>query len=193
MRTRRAILAFIVCSLLSVIPVVVAAQTAPAGPAPYVIRIPDRGTPEHAIDRVVIGVLTAFADGQSCASVDISRGTEVLRLGLSGQPEACGRDGALVTFARGDGKPLFVSFTLTRGATVELTNLAVQPPRSGSALTPGEVLPPKSGHGAVSAGARGDRWSIPLAGFLGLVAVVLAVASTRPGRRGKHFVKGDSV
>ncbi len=98
----------------------------PAQAAPVVIVIPANAAGE------VVRTVTAFAEGQECATVDVTRGEAALLLGLPDQPEACGREGAGITFVDGNGNRLFVTLTARVGVTQTLTNLAPVPPSTGA-------------------------------------------------------------
>jgi len=74
--------------------------------------------------------VTAYADGQECASVETA-GAEtdvVIRLGAPGQAEVCSRDGAIVTFVDGFCHRLATEMILRPGTQATLDNLAPVPP-----------------------------------------------------------------
>jgi hypothetical protein len=91
------------------------------------LEIPDSG---GRTTRDVIGTLTAFADGERCTSLDLIGGTgdEVLELGLPGQPDACSRNGAAVTFWDSRGRTLNESMTLVLGTQKQLASFSIPPP-----------------------------------------------------------------
>lgn len=161
-------------ALLGVLSGLAGAQPAPPAP-PFVIRVPDFG-PEHSVGRLDAGAITAFVDGQRCASLDVSRGPGALQLGLPEQPEPCGRNGATVTFTNAAGRTLFTTLTVARGSSADLTNFAPQPPSSAPGQTPAQVLPPKSGHGPPGAHDESRR-ALPLeiASLAALASALLAV------------------
>lgn len=151
------------------------AQPAPPAP-PFVIRVPDFG-PEQAAVRIGTGTITAFVDGQRCASLDVARGSGTLQLGLPDQPEPCGRNGATVTFTDSAGRTLFTTLTVARGASADLTNFAPLPPSSAPGRTPAQVLPPKSGHGPNGAHDESRRaLLLEAASLVALASALLAVA-----------------
>ena len=79
-----------VCATLAV--AAVRGLSAQEPPAEIVVEIGD--------ERFAAGTLTARVGGERCASVDLGAGERVLRLGLAGQPAACGVEGATITFYR---------------------------------------------------------------------------------------------
>jgi hypothetical protein len=87
--------------------------------------------------------LTAFADGQTCTSADLVGGGDVvLQLGIEGQPEACSRGGAVVTFQDGHEHWLNAWLTLRLNTREVLSNLApVAPCEPGPCPTPGPAVP----------------------------------------------------
>jgi hypothetical protein len=91
--------------------------------------------------------ISAFADGQACATVDLrdnanvnASGDKVIVLGLPGQPAACGREGASLVFVDGRGREIAADFTVRLGAVQRLIGLAPRPPTTGDAgLSTGDV------------------------------------------------------
>lgn len=187
---RRVAVVALVCALAALTPNVLGAQTVGPSPTatvpptapptpladapPFVIRIPDLG-PQQARDRAGTGALTAFVDGQRCASGDVSRGSVVLQLGLPGQPEPCGRNGATVTFVNAAGQQLFTTLTVARGTSADLTNLAPMPPVDGPGLASSPMLPPKAGHGSDGARTGGRRERDEEAAIVALASALLAL------------------
>ncbi len=144
------------------------ATPAPAQAAPVMIVIPANAAGE------VVRTVTALADGQECATVDVSRGEAALPLGLPGQPEACGRDGAEITFVDGNGNRLFVTLTARVGVTQTLTNLAPVPPGTGA------PLPAVTGGGPRDSASSGTGvWAVAVL----LLAAIAAMAGRRLVRR----------
>jgi hypothetical protein len=119
--------------------------------------------------------ITAFADGQACATVDLrddanvnASGDKVIVLGLPGQPAACGREGASLVFVDGRGREIAADFTVRLGAVQRLIGLAPRPPTTGDAgLTTGAV--PSVEAAASDSGAT----RFPLALVVASVAAVL--------------------
>ena len=80
--------------------------------------------------REAVKTLTVYADGERCTSVDLAtaQGDAVLPLGLEGQPDACSRDEAVVTFIDGDGRQLNATMELQLGTREALSSFATAAP-----------------------------------------------------------------
>lgn len=137
---------------------------------------PDR-TPLGAF----LGSVTVLADGQPCASVTTDGVTAgslppVLRLGEPGQPAACAKPGAHLTFINKRGQQLYVEMELIPGATRLLDNFAVAPPGTGEPSPVGDAPGPPA-TGQLSGGE--SRGSAPLrlagAGLVALAALLGAL------------------
>jgi hypothetical protein len=87
------------------------------------------------------GFLTVYAEGAACTGADLSSasGDVLLVIGRADQPAACSRDGAWVTFTRGDGFPLSQSMVLRLGARQELSDFAPAPPEDYRPAPPVDV------------------------------------------------------
>lgn len=120
-----------------------------------------------------LGTLTALADGQKCITVDLAQGSAVdgqgnarIHVGGKGQPLACSREGAIITFVDARGQTLFEKRTLIVGVTQPYANLAPEAVPTGSGSAPGA---PQAGSGAGSTGSI-----LPVA----ILAIVLASAAS---------------
>jgi hypothetical protein len=118
--------------------------------------------------------ISAFADGQACAMVDLrdnenvnASGDKVIVLGLPGQPEACGREGARLVFADGRGREIAADFTVRLGVVQRLIGLAPRPPRAGDAGLPTGAMP------VVAAAEDSGGTRFPLGLAVASVAAVL--------------------
>jgi hypothetical protein len=75
--------------------------------------------------------LSAVVDGAQCATVSLtdlrdmdSDGNKVMVLGLDGQPEGCGRQGARITLLDGRGRTIAGTYIVELGTTRTLRGLA---------------------------------------------------------------------
>jgi hypothetical protein len=140
-----------------------------------------------------IGSVSVFANGQLCAIVSLKAaelamgsGDVIIRLGSEGQPGACRTAGALISFARADGRPLFETRELVPGVTQPLGNMAPAPPSTGNGpnLTPFD--PVGRGDEESGTGATQAHWVQPVQALLvclGLAGVVVAGWTIKPRRR----------
>ena len=127
-----------------------------------------------------LGSVDVRADGESCASVvtdSMSAGSAplALRLGEAGQPAACSKPGAHLTFLNKRGQQLFVEMDLIPGATRLLDNFAAAPPGTGA---PGHdaPAPPDTGQEEAAGGSREQTgWGPAGAGLIALAALLGAL------------------
>jgi hypothetical protein len=87
--------------------------------------------------------LTAKVGGTTCATVTLTGAAQdvILHIGSSGQPAACGVEGATVTLVDGDGHTLATSFVLRKGTRDRLINFAPLPPGSPQERKPNPAGP----------------------------------------------------
>ena len=139
---KRSILAASLCSLLLPLVNIVASSSHAQQPGVFEVLMSASDlaarTGTGATLGEGLGPITAFADGAECVSADVSSASAdvVLQLGLAGQPSACSRDGATVTFREGRGYLLVSEFPLVKGTRVALINFAPYPPGAEPTATP---------------------------------------------------------
>jgi len=99
------------------------------------------------------GHFTVFADGQVCGIISLTQpelvdqqGNLLFLLGTGEQPEACGREGALIYFKDRNGTVLLTTLALEPGKTHLFRNFAPPPP-----VDPGPPGPPDAGTGIADA------------------------------------------
>lgn len=143
--------------------------------------IPDRGGPTWAR---FVGAVEILADGELCITADILLQDETdfpVAIGGPYQPEACSRDGALISFRADRGSQpdidLDTRFTLTPGATYVLDSFAPLPPQLGSPaqLAAGEafatVVIPREALDRVIESAAGGRSGVSRGELLKTVTI----------------------
>jgi hypothetical protein len=126
-----------------------------------------------------VGRLSVFADGTLCLEAELTSeqvldeaGNARIRVGADGQPAACRREGARLTFRRGDGAALVESRSLIPGVTQPLANFGPEAPGSGSRPGPSGATPrPPAAGQAVEVRTEAVPWRIG-ALALGLAGVV---------------------
>lgn len=92
--------------------------------------LPETGEPRDA--RVMSkGQVTVFADGVVCVTSPVLGNGQVVVLGLPSQPDACGREGARVTFENGAGQLLIERFVFEAGRQVRVERWGFGPLDSG--------------------------------------------------------------
>lgn len=123
-----------------------------------------------------LGSVDVRADGESCASIateSVSAGSAplALRLGEAGQPAACSKPGAHLTFLNKRGQQLFVEMDLIPGTTRLLDNFAAAPPGTGE---PGHdaPAPPDTGQEAAGGSREQTDWGPAGAGLIALAALL---------------------
>lgn len=135
--------------------------------------------PDKATLGAFLGSVDVRADGESCATImtdSVSAGSAplALRLGEAGQPAACSKPGAHLTFLNKRGQQLFVEMDLIPGATRLLDNFAAAPPGTGA---PGHDAPAPPDTGQEAAGGSRDQtdWGPAGAGLIALAALLGAL------------------
>lgn len=85
-----------------------------------------------------VGSLTAYsvAGEAMCGTVDLAAGETRLEIGGEGSSEFCRIEDDTIVLVDGNERNLFERFTFASGTTATLTNLAPEPPTSGSADAP---------------------------------------------------------
>lgn len=134
-----------------------------------------------------LGSVDVRADGESCASIvtdSVNAGAAplALRLGEAGQPAACSKPGAHLTFFNKRGQQLYVEMNLIPGATRLLDNFAAAPPGTGEPSPVGDAPdPPATGQ----LSGDGSSGSTPLgmagAGLVALAALLGALGFVARG------------
>jgi hypothetical protein len=134
--------------------------------------------------------LDVYADGEACgrfsfreATVSTLGGGAEFELGSAGQPEACGRDGAIITLTYPNGIRLSAVYRLTVGQRIAIQNFTIPPPHTGDA---GGVAPgaPEAGVGLAASSPRSAmQTAFGVATALLFAGVVLYVVSRRNATR----------
>lgn len=128
-----------------------------------------------------LGSVEVRADGERCTGVatdGVSAGSPplALRLGEAGQPAACSRAGARLTFFNSRGQRLFVEMELIPGVTRLLDNFAAAPPGTGDPSPVGVAPnPPATGQLPGDESRRSTPLGIAGAGLVALAALLGAL------------------
>ncbi|MGE5596092.1 MAG: hypothetical protein ACM3S1_08670 [Hyphomicrobiales bacterium] len=145
------------------------------------VNLPERPTVKTLGEAV--GSVMVLVDGTECLTLNLAptashgQASEDVRgtLGADGQPEACSKDGAGVTFRDAAGRTLFEKATFEPGGTIVLSNLAPEPPSDGPSENP--PGPPAAGSGMASSGTSPLWWFAAAA--LGIACASGLAASRR--------------
>ncbi len=169
------------------------AQTTPSD-STMVIRFVKSAEPLALVPRAgVHGRLAVFVDEIHCTTVIFLADEEKLELGTPEQPNACRQPGGRITFMNGLDRELFESPSFEPGATLDLINLAPQPP--GSQLpaymqvvldagwpSPG-AAPPSTGQLGLASSSAAPRAQLA---FALLTLLALAIVRSRVEERRDH-------
>lgn len=131
------------------------------------------------------GALSVFADGERCVTLHAGDpgwtdyGDHVattIVVGRDGQPEACRREGAFLTFGDGASRWLITSAVLKFDTTFIVDNCSPPPPHLA-----GPPIPPAAGHGAVVPASPSPSLAIAalLLATIALLAASRALATPR--------------
>lgn len=139
------------------------------------VALPDRPSVTNRGEALVS--LTIFADREECGVLSLvdpaardAAGDAVFELGPAGQPAACSKEGATLSFVDGNGLVLYEKLKLVPGARLELINLAPEPPGTG-----GTPVAPAAGTGLQPGGSSLSRWLLPAVAALSLTAAAFAI------------------
>lgn len=136
--------------------------------------------------------LDVYADRELCGRFNFVEADEVLsgetaafELARDDQPEACGRDGAVISLVNAHGQHLSAAYRLDVGWQIPIQNFTIPPPHTGGNGEPAPGAPEVgTGFAADSGGGTGTSLAARVGAMVVLLAVLaLLVRIRRPGSR----------